>query len=57
MTVMDGFSRYASAYPIPNKEAVTVAGCYYRNTFRYTDYHNKSIVITDWNSSTSCGRN
>ena len=25
LTVMDGFSRYAAAYPLPNKEAVTVA--------------------------------
>ncbi|WP_241558164.1 integrase catalytic domain-containing protein, partial [Maribellus luteus] len=25
LTVMDGFSRYACAYPIPNKEARTVA--------------------------------
>ena len=25
LTVMDGFSRYAYAYPLPNKEAVTVA--------------------------------
>ena len=44
LTVQDGFTRFASAYPICNKEAGTVAGV---NILMFLDCQNKSTQTMD----------
>ena len=49
LTATDSFSRYCQAYPIPNKEANTMAKVLWITTSMYTDYRTSCIQIMEEN--------